>query len=77
MEAQRIDELRRELDDFDRAVLSAYASNDPKGLDTRRKELRARLRASEPDAAPSFTKQEMRDAAARLMATVLKTGKPS
>jgi hypothetical protein len=66
--------LRRELDDFDRAMMTACAVNDPKALDTRRKELRYRLKA-DPTApeAPKFTKQEMRDAAARLMSTVLKT----
>jgi hypothetical protein len=74
VDAQRIDELKRELDDFDRAMLTTYAVNKPSELDVRRKELRARLRgAAGAPAAPTFTKQEMRDAAARLMSTVLKS----
>ena len=72
-EAQRIDELRREIDDLDRAVLMANAVNAPKGLDERRKELRYRLR-NDPrmHAAPKWSKQEMHNAASRLMASVLK-----
>jgi hypothetical protein len=56
--------------------LNAYAVNDPKGLDARREELRHRLRNDPrmPDA-PKWTKQEMRDAGARLMASVLQKGK--
>jgi sRNA-binding carbon storage regulator CsrA len=54
--------------------MTSFAVNAPKELETRRKELRARLRgAAGAPAAPTFTKQEMRDAAARLMSTVLKS----
>jgi hypothetical protein len=75
-DARRIDELRRELDDFDRAVLSAFAMNDPKGLDTRRKELKARLR-NDPRAPekPKWTREEMQAAAQRLVTAVITTGK--
>jgi hypothetical protein len=75
-DARRIDELRRELDDFDRAVLSAFAMNDPKGLDTRRKELKARLR-NDPrtPTKPKWTREEMQAAAQRLVTSVITTGK--
>ena len=77
-DAQRIDALRRELDDFDRACLTAGAMNDTTGkfIAARRNDLRARLR-NDPHApeAPKFTSSEMRDAAQRLMSSVLSTGK--
>lgn len=64
------------MGEFDQAMLTAIAVNDPKGLESRRKELRFRLR-TDPSAAetPQWTKQEMTEAASRLMASVLKTGK--
>ena len=54
--------------------MTSFAVNAPKELEARRKELRHRLR-NDPrmPEAPKFTKQEMRDAAARLMSTVLKS----
>lgn len=76
VEHQRITELRRELDDFDRACLSAYAVNAPKELETRRRELRRRLQ-HDPSAPikPQWSDKEMREAAQRMMSSVLKTGK--
>jgi hypothetical protein len=74
-DAERIDALRRELDELDRAVLVAYAVNKPDELDKRRSALRARLR-NDPvrtPALPKWTKQEMNDAVARLMAKNWKT----
>jgi hypothetical protein len=50
--------------------------NDPKGLDTRRKELKARLR-NDPRAPekPKWTREEMQAAAQRLVTAVITTGK--
>jgi hypothetical protein len=50
--------------------------NDPKGLDTRRKELKARLK-NDPatPAKPKWTHEEMREAAQRLVTAVINTGK--
>jgi hypothetical protein len=75
-DARRIDELRREIDDYDRAVLTAFAVNDPKGFETRRKELKAKLRgAAGAPAKPKWTHEEMREAAQRLVTSVINTGK--
>lgn len=71
-EVQRIDELRRELDQFDQAMLTAVAVNDPKSLDLRRKELRDRLRNDPSTPTPrQWTPDEMKAAAHRLAAAVL------
>lgn len=71
-----MDALRREMDDFDRAMLTAYAVNKPEGLDERRKELKARLRGSDPATAkPKWTREEMQAAAQRLVTAVIMTGK--
>ena len=74
--AQRIEDLRREIDDLDRAMMTAYAFNDTKGLDERRRELKARLR-NDPakPAKPQFTREEMQAAAQRLVTSVITTGK--
>jgi hypothetical protein len=50
--------------------------NDPKGLDTRRKELKARLR-NDPRTPPKpkWTREEMQAAAQRLVTAVITTGK--
>jgi len=68
-EKRRIDALRRELDELDRAIMMSYAVNAPKELETRRNDLRARLR-NDPrtPAQPKFTQEEMNAAVARLMA---------
>jgi len=57
--------------------LTAYAVNAPKELEARRRDLRFRLR-NDPriPQAPQWTKQEMDDAAARLMASVLLKSSP-
>ncbi len=74
--SQRIDELRQEIDDLDRAMMTAYAFNDTKGLEERRKELKARLRgAAGTPAKPKFTREEMQAAAQRLVTSVINTGK--
>lgn len=64
------------MDDLDRAILTANAVNDPAGLEVRRKELKARLRADPTiPVAPKFTDDEMRSAASRVMASVFKSRK--
>lgn len=64
------------MDDLDRAILFATGVNNPDGLDVRRKELKARLRNDPTTVAkPQFTDEEMRNAAARVMASVFKSGK--
>lgn len=76
-ESQRINDLRRELDDFDGAVLTSIAFHEPKGLDDRRKALRAKL-AADPTARPSkpkWTREEMQAAAQRIVTSVITTGK--
>ena len=64
------------MNEYDQAVLTAIAVNDPKGLESRQRELRARLR-NDPRVpeTPKWTRQEMTEAAQRLMSSVLKTGK--
>lgn len=76
-ESRRIETLKRDMDDFDRASMIGCAVNGGKGLDDRRKELKAKLRhdPSAPPTAPQWTPQEMTDAASRLMASVLAKGK--
>lgn len=75
-EKHRIDELRRELDAVDSAILTASAVNDPSGLDVRRRELRARLRDDPSTPAKrEWTRDEMQAVAQRLVAAAL-TGKP-
>jgi hypothetical protein len=50
--------------------------NDPKGLDTRRKELKAKLRgAAGAPAKKQWTREEMQAAAQRLVTSVITTGK--
>jgi hypothetical protein len=50
--------------------------NDPKGFETRRKELKARLRgAAGAPVKPKWTHEEMREAAQRLVTSVINTGK--
>jgi hypothetical protein len=50
--------------------------NDPKAFETRRKELKARLR-NDPrtPAKPKWTREEMQAAAQRLVTAVITTGK--
>jgi len=68
-EKRRIDALRRELSELDRAQMTAYAVNKPDELDRRRKDLLARVRRDPTTPAqPKFTQQEMNDAVQRLMA---------
>lgn len=69
-EKQRIDELRRELDALDSAIMTAHAVNQPEGLDKRRADLQARLRFDPSVPAkprPKWTHAEMMAAAQRLV----------
>lgn len=66
--------MRRELDALDSAIMTAHAVNHPEGLDARRKELQSRLR-DDPPAKRTWTHDEMRDVAQRLVTAALK-GKP-
>jgi hypothetical protein len=56
--------------------LIAHAFHEPKNLETRRKELKARLR-NDPrtPAKPKWTREEMQAAAQRLVTAVITTGK--
>jgi hypothetical protein len=56
--------------------LIAHAFHEPKNLETRRKELKARLRgAAGAPAKPKWTREEMQAAAQRLVTAVITTGK--
>ena len=76
-ESRRIDELRRELDDFDRATLTGVCVNgDEKQFKARYGNLERRLRNDpQQPAKPKWTPEEMQAAAQRLVSHVLATGK--
>lgn len=64
------------MDAIDSARLTAYAVNEPKHLETRTKELEARLRRDPATPAkPKWTREEMQRAAQRVVTAVITTGK--
>jgi len=77
-EYQRIQDLRREVDDFDHAATIGCAVNDGKAMEKRQSALMAKLRRA-PVAVPQkkdFTHEEMQAAANYMLSLTGKTSKP-